>query len=116
MRKNLEYLVCCPVSIKAHLSEFISKSHALYLDDFIELFCCFIKSLLITAIHNIYYCMSVGEIHLPILSLLCFYYLIEFCPPKSHTWNFKFLYSTTSILKPIVGTVCFTSFRCSLSI
>lgn len=28
-------------------------------------------------------------------------YLILVCPPRSHTWNFRFLYVTVSTLKPI---------------
>ena len=35
------------------------------------------------------------------LSYCLLHYLMLVCPPKSHTWNFKFLYTTVSTLKPI---------------
>lgn len=40
-------------------------------------------------------------------------YLILVCPPKSHTWNLKFLYVTCSTLKPMVGIVVTTSPTCN---
>ena len=36
-------------------------------------------------------------------------YLMLVCPPKSQTWNLRFLYVTCSTLKPMVGMVVTTS-------
>lgn len=36
--------------------------------------------------------------HLPFIT-----HLILVCPPRSHTWNFRFLYVTVSTLKPIAA-------------
>lgn len=44
----------------------------------------------------------------------CLTYLMLVCPPRSHTWNFRFLYVTCSTLNPIVGIVVTTSPTCSL--
>lgn len=109
------YPVCFREPREEQISMFISELPLKYLSDFVQLLSSLGKSLSISAIHHVDNGMSVGEIHLPILSELFWFYLIEFCPPRSHTWNLRFLYSTTSILNPIVGTVCFTSFKCNLS-
>lgn len=105
--KDLAYLL---TQVKALLTKFISYLQQIYIQHFWKLFSCLPESWLIFTINHVQDSVCGRVIHLPILPLNYKdegtflrknWYLIEFCPPRSQTWNFRFLYSTVYMLKPM---------------